>query len=827
MLKATSLARVGGFLKSQSTRVPSKLRLDHRYAYGISRGLASVRIHPTSGRPLISVPQASASDEPGDKDEEEKDDAPVALQRGALLVTEAINGIKTFWVNADQSSRLLLVMLIPLLWFTSEASFFKAALSNIGGGIQSFLAPVNAWFQDTIFRSASYRLLQVFTLPTTGKLWAVLGIGAICTFLGAAIYRIASGSDWGDAIGKTYFTLNNVPGMDCTSDDTPRGTLVLNLIHILSLFTFAILVGILTDDISEAVEKVTTGNFPVPERDHTVLMGWNTQTIPILNQILQLQQRDPKGTFSLPILILAEKEKEDMDAELLDEFGPTVLGKTILTRQGRLSSKDDMFRVAAGQARTVMFLHGEDGAAADDDDAEEEEEEVGLQVDGKTKLLASLANLKALGINETANQNLIFQARVSPEESWEQDPICKYMLESLDSGDRKYRTTLVYDMKSLTDVMAQCASQPGLAAVFRTLFERSGAADDVSHMIGKFPSLVGKTFGEARRHFDGSVILCGILPQDQSSSGLNPPDDYVIQETDRVFYLSTKQESVKLRREPTPLPEVPARVLNRARPHAPGQKYVIVAHMDDPSQLIDSLVESIEQQEMSSPSTITVLTPYPLPEEPKGNRKVRVKYLSGELTDPELFLEAGVETADSVIFQLIGDAYTVPEKDAQTLHTILQIHGILDASNVQREKPLGIVCNIHDPEMIEVIDAMVHDVPNKHLCVDYIEPTKLLGGILTQIASEPDLRDVFEDLFDADGQEIYVKPLSHYGLSAEGQSIKWDVLQEVTRTDGDLLCGYVTKDEEVYLAIPTDVSVTLEEGDRLIVLAEDMYSSKK
>eukprot|EP00798_Chlamydomonas_sp_ICE-L_P010833 gene10833-16919_t len=49
------------------------------------------------------------------------------------------------------------------------------------------------------------------------------------------------------------------------------------------------------------------------------------------------------------------------------------------------------------------------------------------------------------------------------------------------------------------------------------------------------------------------------------------------------------------------------------------------------------------------------------------------------------------------------------------------------------------------------------------------------------------------------------------------------MLQELTRTEGDLLVGYVDRDERVQFAIPHDTMVRLEDGDRFVVLAEDMY----
>lgn len=169
-------------------------------------------------------------------------------------------------------------------------------------------------------------------------------------------------------------------GADVTSEENKYAGLVMHLVFVAGLFTFAVLLGIVTDDIGSAVEHVRKGNYPVIERNHTVVLGWNRQTIPLLRQVcgnaitllwipglptqgkvicvvtrntftlliinythlvpdllctssgvsvtfvfalcaqahmllqIALAQSDSAGTaFGMPVVILADKDKEDMD----------------------------------------------------------------------------------------------------------------------------------------------------------------------------------------------------------------------------------------------------------------------------------------------------------------------------------------------------------------------------------------------------------------------------------------------------------------------------------------------------------------------------------
>lgn len=59
------------------------------------------------------------------------------------------------------------------------------------------------------------------------------------------------------------------------------------------------------------------------------------------------------------------------------------------------------------------------------------------------------------------------------------------------------------------------------------------------------------------------------------------------------------------------------------------------------------------------------------------------------------------------------------------------------------------------------------DIRNKELAEgteadDFIISNKLISLMLSQLSENKELKAVFDDLFDADGSEIYVKPVTDY-----------------------------------------------------------------
>ena len=75
-----------------------------------------------------------------------------------------------------------------------------------------------------------------------------------------------------------------------------------------------------------------------------------------LHQILMAQEERGTATFSLPVVLLADRDKEEMDQDLSNELGQDLIGTKIITRSGSPMKMGDMERVAVGQAKTILVL---------------------------------------------------------------------------------------------------------------------------------------------------------------------------------------------------------------------------------------------------------------------------------------------------------------------------------------------------------------------------------------------------------------------------------------------------------------------------------------
>jgi hypothetical protein len=103
---------------------------------------------------------------------------------------------------------------------------------------------------------------------------------------------------------------------------------------------------------------------------------------------------------------------------------------------------------------------------------------------------------------------------------------------------------------------------------------------------------------------------------------------------------------------------------------------------------------------------------------------------------------------------------------------------------------------------------------------------KLVGLLLCQISENKSLNAVFKDLFDPEGSEIYLKPVSDYVKT--GVPLNFYTLTEAASKRGEIPIGYkilaladnADKANGVVINPEKDNSVAFAPGDQVIVIAE-------
>jgi hypothetical protein len=99
--------------------------------------------------------------------------------------------------------------------------------------------------------------------------------------------------------------------------------------------------------------------------------------------------------------------------------------------------------------------------------------------------------------------------------------------------------------------------------------------------------------------------------------------------------------------------------------------------------------------------------------------------------------------------------------------------------------------------------------------------------MLAQLSEDADLYPIFQDIFDPEGSEIYLKPIDHYVET--GQPVNFYTVVEAARQRGETAIGYRVAAEAnnpernhgVHTNPKKSEKVIFAPDDRIIVVAEE------
>jgi hypothetical protein len=166
-----------------------------------------------------------------------------------------------------------------------------------------------------------------------------------------------------------------------------------------------------------------------------------------------------------------------------------------------------------------------------------------------------------------------------------------------------------------------------------------------------------------------------------------------------------------------------------------------------------------------------------------------------------------------IIVMSYSDALEMQLADARTLVTLLHLRDIAD----RRSLRFSIVS-----EMLDVRNRNLAEITQAD---DFIVSDRLISLMMAQVATNKALNAVFADLFDTDGAEVYLKPMSDYVQT--GVAVDFYTVLESARRRNETAIGYRlevnsnNKDMQYGVVInpnKTD-TVTFDATDRVIVLA--------
>ncbi|MGW7437008.1 CASTOR/POLLUX-related putative ion channel [Streptomyces sp. NPDC054849] len=530
---------------------------------------------------------------------------------------------------------------------------------------------------------------------------------------------------------------------------------------LVALLFVSTLVSLITTGINRRIMSLRRGHSTVLETGHTVVLGWSDQILPVVGELVAANANQRRSA----IAVLAPKDKVEMDDEI--SAGVADTGTTrIICRSGRTTDPTVLARVSPRTAKAVLVLPP-DGEAGD------------------AHVVKTLLALNAVG-PEPGEAVVVAAVRDTRNHTTAQ----------LAAGPGGH-VLCVDDI--IARLLVQTARQPGLSLVYQELLGFEG--DEFYTADAR--ALAGRTFGEALLAFTTSSVV-GLLHAD-GRVALNPEPGTTIGASDRILLVSEDDDTAVPADASSCVDED---AIVTASPRTPLTERLLLLGWNRRAPLI---VEQLDQF-VSPGSTLDVValgddaTMRAASGIAGARSRLEVAFHGGDITDPGVLAKLDVPSYDSVIVigetglrptapPVLGPAARAGEAtwaatwaagesegetgagtDDRTLVTLLHLRAIGDA--VQRELSLT----------TEMSDDGNRLLAPAREGADFIVSGRLISLLMTQISESSYLADVFEELFGAHGNELYLKPVSDYVRT--DREVAFATLVESARRRGECAVGY-------------------------------------
>lgn len=533
---------------------------------------------------------------------------------------------------------------------------------------------------------------------------------------------------------------------------------------LLGIFIISILIGIISSGIDEKLEELKKGKSKVLEVDHTLILGWSEKVFSIITEIIEANT-NYKGRA---IVILAEKDKVEMEDEIKAKI-PDFKTSKVIVRNGNPLISSDIEVVNPDQARSIIILSPERGNAD-------------IFV---IKSVMSFTNKKN---RKSEPYNII--AEIKEDENLE-------AAEVAGNGEAVFVST----SNLISRITAQTCRQSGLSVIYSNLIQFEG--DEIYFQTQN--EIIGKTYKEILSLYDTSSVI-GFFSNEKVL--LNPPMDTVFNSGDKIIAISEDDDTILL--NGIEGLEIKDHLFNEHRiPTNNVEKTLILGHNKNSKTIITEL-----DQYVAPNSSVVILCEeeIDLTEISVTNQTITSKV--GKITQRNVLEDVHPENFDHIIL-LSNNEIEIQESDAQTLICLLHLRNI----GTKYQKNLSIISEMRDLRNREIGLVTKAD--------DFIIGDNIISLMLSQLSENKDLKQVFDVLFEAEGSEIYLKPIERY--IKPNENVNFYTLIERASMMNETALGYRTyalKDSSednfgIQINPKKSREVTFSSGDFLIVLSED------
>ena len=540
------------------------------------------------------------------------------------------------------------------------------------------------------------------------------------------------------------------------------------LITIAGLFFYGALISILNTWMLDRVALLQRGRSRVIERHHVVVLGWSAQIHAILDELIRAESEHASSC----VVVLAKQDKTLMEEAIRERLREAKLagrrhGRVrIVCRTGDPVDSRDVAMVNPQLAKAIIVL----------------------PTGGPQSDAAALKTVLAITRDVPPNsQALRIVVQV-------EDPANAELVRIAAGG----HATIVRAGQFIARTIVQSSRHAGLSAVWTELLSFDG------NEIYFTPAgrLAGQTYGDALQALEQGTVI-GIVKPDRVR--VNPPTETSIETGDQLVVVAPDHATAAVLALERTVDE--SAILPAPELTTKPERFLLLGWSERAAIVVRELDGYV-----AAASSVTVIAAADatasVERVAESVRHLQVERLERDLTRPDFLAGLEVHSYDHIIVMACAERFADQEADAVTLAVLLRLRSALGEGAR------------HGTVVSEMLDVRNRDLARQADVDDFIVSEQFVSLLMTQLAENPGLQAVLDELLTAAGCELYIRPIGQYVKPGE---VGWPTVIEAARRRGETAIGYrvrVEGEPGIHLNPPKSARVVFGARDGLIVVAE-------